>query len=1191
MRLFSADSIFRKSGFIPFLFMGFLNAFVDLGHKIIIQNTIYKTYADDAQLLLSALINLLILLPFVLLFSPSGFLSDKYPKNEVMKKAALVGVGLTICILFCYYNGLFWLAFIATFLMAMQSAIYSPAKFGYIKELLGKDSLVSGNGALQAVSIVAILSSIALFSLLFEGLYSFASLSAPSKADILQVVAPLGFLLVIFSVIELVLAYKIPKLREKSDICFDTQSYMQGKMITKNLKAIKADDAIWLCILGLAFFFALSQIYLAAFPVYAKSILGVENTFFANVALAFSGIGIIFGAIMVGKLSKHYIELGFVPLGMLGIFVASIFIATSSGIVTYMMIFFAFGICGAFFMIPLNALIQFRAKEDNLGLILAGNNFIQNIAMIGALIFTSAIAYWQVGVNALFYLMIAISLFGAYLVPKLMPFSLVRLLVTLAFFQRYRLIVEGFKNFPERGGVLLLGNHISFIDWAIVQMALPRKVFFMMERSIYSRWYIKIFLDRFGVIPVSNANVKGALGVAAQRLKEGKVVCIFPEGSISRHGHLNEFKSGFEIVARNLQENDACILPFYIRGLWGSSFSRSDEQFQLRYRSIAKRKIAIAFGVKMPIHSTKESVKAKVFELSFKAWESQCRALPSIDKAWIESAKKYGSKVALVDSMSGSFSYYKLLALSLAISKEVAKNSKSIKNQNEIKIDSNSSFANAGLDKERIGIVLPASLASTLCNFSLLLANKIVINLNFTSPPKHFELAIQKAQITQIYTSKQFIEKLKGKGIKLTFPKNVSVYYMEDVVGALKARKIKLVGYMVISYIAPAFLLKALFTQKIDNTEVATILFSSGSEGIPKGVMLNHFNIMGNIYQCIDALSIKGTDVVLSSLPPFHAFGLTVTTFLPLIAGIPSITCPDPTDSVSVAKAVARNKITIMCATSSFLGIYARNPKLEGIMFESLRLVVAGAERLKDEVRQNFTQKFNKPIYEGYGATETTPVASVNLPTCIDEVYWELHKANKIGSVGLPLPGTAVRIVNPETLNELPIGESGLVLIGGHQVMVGYLDDEKRTKDVILDSDGIRWYKSGDKGYVDEDGFLHIVDRYARFAKIGGEMVSLGALESQIANIMRNTEFDNSPFAAINVPDLKKGEAVVLLIENKEGDTERIRRFIERVRKSEDISALYKPAKYFGVEKLPILGSGKLDLNAAKAMANALLES
>ncbi|WP_279176696.1 acyl-[ACP]--phospholipid O-acyltransferase [Campylobacter insulaenigrae] len=1166
------NNFFKFCGILPFLAVAFINAFVDLGHKIIIQNTIYKVYEDNTQLFLSAIVNTLMLLPFILMLSPSGFLADKFPKNKIMKLSAYFSVGLTCIICLCYYLGAFWPAFIMTFIMGIQSALYSPAKYGFIKELVGKEFLAMGNGAINAVSIVAILSGMAVFSLSFELLFkpNFAD-----ESDILQQIAPLGLVLIIFALIELFLAYKLPQLKEEDlNLKFDKKQYFQGKLLTNNLQAIFKNKTIRLCIIGISLFWAISQLFLVAFPVYAKNELFIESTFYVQCTLAFSGIGVIIGSLIAGKFSKNYIELGLVPLGALGIFLMSVFVPYLETLSSYTVVFFIFGLCGAFFIIPLNSLIQFHAKENELGKVLAGNNFIQNIFMLAFLCIATFGAFFKIDIAYLFYFIILVAFFGSLYVLSKLPFSLVRLLMSIAFIQRYRLLVEGFANIPEKGGALLLGNHISFIDWAIVQMAIPRKIYFVMEKSIYSKWYIKFFLEHFGVIPVSSSSSKSSLELIAKHIKDGNLVCLFPEGILSRHGQLNEFKGGFELACSKLEENDGIILPFYIRGLWGSAFSRSDEEFSARNRKLNKRKIAIAFGKGLPLHSKKETVKAKVFELSFIAWKSQCESMHTIARAWIDNAKRNLNKIAIIDPLVGAFTYRKMLALSLILSSFIKNKSYELNIQPK--------QINYGPKEECVGILLPASMASSLCNLSILLANKIVVNLNFTAGIKAINLAIESSEIRQIYTSKKFLEKLENKGIKLDFDSKVKLIFMEDVIANFKNQKIKIATILTLISILPSFLIKTIFAPNKCNLAIAAILFSSGSEGLPKGVMLNNRNILSNIAQISDVLCPKDDDAILSSLPPFHAFGLTVTTFLPLLEGIKSITFADPTDALGVAKAIVKNNVSIMCGTSTFLGIYARNKKLDAIMFESLRIIVSGAEKLKSEVRSAFEMKFKKPIFEGYGATETTPVASVNLPNKFDPVYWVLHRANKEGSVGMPLPGSAIRIVDPSTYKSLNHGEDGLILIGGHQVMVGYLGNKEKTEEVIKEFEGIRWYNTGDKGHVDEDGFLYIVDRYSRFAKIGGEMISLGALEEEIAKFI-NTEIVK--FCAVALEDEKKGEIIYLLIECQEQDFEGI---IETIKNS-NMPAIFKPSKYYKVDQIPLLGSGKVDLKGAKELAKTLI--
>jgi acyl-[acyl-carrier-protein]-phospholipid O-acyltransferase/long-chain-fatty-acid--[acyl-carrier-protein] ligase len=374
----------------------------------------------------------------------------------------------------------------------------------------------------------------------------------------------------------------------------------------------------------------------------------------------------------------------------------------------------------------------------------------------------------------------------------------------------------------------------------------------------------------------------------------------------------------------------------------------------------------------------------------------------------------------------------------------------------------------------------------------------------------------------------------------------------------------------------PTSLLIRLFGKSVNIHSPAAILFSSGSEGEPKGVILSHQNIMGNIKQVSDVLDIRDEDVMVASLPLFHAFGLTVTGLLPLIEGVPAICHPDPTDVLNISKGICQHQATIFCGTSTFLRLFTKNSRIHPLMLDSLRIVVAGAERLNPEIRDSFSLKFGKTIYEGYGTTETTPVATVNLPDRIGLDDWKIQTGDKKGTVGLPLPGSSVRIVDPDTLKSLANEEDGLILIGGTQVMQGYLNDPDKTADVLVEIDGHRWYKTGDKGHLDKDGFLIIVDRYSRFAKIGGEMISLGAIEVSInANLPENIEI-----LATTVPDDKKGEKVVLLYSGQIEDEE-----LKACITNSTLNSLMMPSLLIEVDAIPKLGSGKSDFNKAKKIA------
>ena len=340
--------------------------------------------------------------------------------------------------------------------------------------------------------------------------------------------------------------------------------------------------------------------------------------------------------------------------------------------------------------------------------------------------------------------------------------------------------------------------------------------------------------------------------------------------------------------------------------------------------------------------------------------------------------------------------------------------------------------------------------------------------------------------------------------------------------------------------------------------------------------MLSHQNIMANLKQISDVVNTQEQDVLMSCLPLFHAFGLTVNQFMPLIEGIPVVCHADPTDAVGVAKSVAQYRATILCGTSTFFRLYAKHPKVHPLMMESLRIVVAGAEKLNPAVREAFLTRFNKHILEGYGATETTPVASVNLPDSLDTQYWDLQIGSKHGSVGMPLPGSSVRIVDPVTFAELPTGSDGMILIGGPQVMQGYLNNPEKTASVIKEIDGSRWYVTGDKGHLDEDGFLFIVDRYSRFAKIGGEMVSLSAVELAVQQVLA----EETEVIAMNLPDEKKGEQIILLTTAALGKDA-----LRKAMLAQGCNPLLLPAQILQLDHLPKLGSGKTDFSLARQVA------
>ncbi len=1144
-------NLFKIPGWSIYIAIVFLNAMTDLGHKIILQNTIFKAYSGSELIILTALVNALILLPFIFLFSPSGYLSDKYSKTKVIKLSSAAAIAITALITLSYYLGLFWVAFALTFLLAAQSAIYSPAKYGLIKEMLGSKNIASGNGLVQAVTVVSILLGALFYSILFERLLQ-AGVGTPEA--ILKQIAPLGYLLVLASALEFALASKLEKIVPKTTTkrgVFRPKLYFNFTYLKKNLRNIHESNIVWESIIGLSILWGISQVVVAIFGEFLKEQLGVTDTVVAQGLLALSGVGMILGSLFAARMSRNFIEIGTIPLGALGIALMLLFVPSTTNLTLIGVLILAFGFFAGIIMVPLNSLIQFFTPKEELGTVLAGNNFMQNIFMFLFLLLTALFGYLNFSSTLLFYFVAVVAFAGVAYTLITMPQSLVRYIVRLIVRMRYKIDVYGIENLESQRGILLLGNHISFLDWAILQIAYSRQIRFVVDREYYNKWYLKPFLKFAKTIPISSRASKGALEEVTKALNCGQIVALFPEGHISRNGHLDSFKNGFERAAAGVDPARAVIVPFYLRGLWEDNFSYASKKL----KNSRRKDISVSFGKAMPIHSKANEVKRAVFELSIDAWQEYSKRLPTIPEAWLENLSENTNSLAVADSTGVELSKARFATAVFLFNKKLKSLLK---------------------DEQNIGLVLPTTAAGSIANMAVLTLGKTVVNLNYSSGDKSLTYAIDLAEIQTVVTSRQFLAKLKAKGFDLSeVLQKVKVLYLEDIKKTIS--KVEGLKMLLAVKMLPLWLIKSLYIEPRGIDDTAAILYSSGSEGTPKGIELTHQNIMGNIKQIATLINASDDDLIMGTLPIFHSFGLTVTTLTPLVEDIAVVCHPDPTDGYEIAKLCAKYKANYMFGTATFYRLYSRNRKIHPVMFDTLKLIVAGAEKLPQKVREEFSKRYGKTIYEGYGATETTPVASVNIPdvVMVDDNY-RIQVGNKPGTVGLPVPGSSFKIVDPESFEELPVGEDGMILIGGTQIMKGYLKNPQKSSEVIREIDGRRWYVTGDKGHLDEDGFLTIVDRYSRFAKLGGEMVSLGMVEGVLSSILE----EGSALAVTAIEDSKKGEALVALLEG-EMELEELKRRVKEL----TINPLYKPSKFYKVEQIPRLGSGKVDLKGLKSFA------
>jgi acyl-[acyl-carrier-protein]-phospholipid O-acyltransferase / long-chain-fatty-acid--[acyl-carrier-protein] ligase len=719
----------------------------------------------------------------------------------------------------------------------------------------------------------------------------------------------------------------------------------------------------------------------------------------------------------------------------------------------------------------------------------------------------------------------------------------------LSFFGRllarcfYRVTTLGVENLP-RGGFLLLPNHISWVDAVVLQLACPRPIRYVIDQEYYHKPILHPFLRVLGCIPITRRRSHSAIRAATEKIAEGEIVCVFPEGRLERTGTLLRLQRGYELIARHA---NAQVVPVWLDQLWGSIFSFQGGKF---FRKVPKRipySVTIAFG--QPLEADAADI-ATVREELLKLGEFCFSRRPSLDRhlaeACVRGLKKRPFATAVIDGLDHStLSRSKLLGAAMALSRYLRKE----------------------FPDERMAIILPASKGSMVANLAVTLANKVPVDLNFTVGRAANESCCKRANLQVAISATQFMERLKD------FPWPARVLKLDELMPRMKRQII--FWWMLLILVPGRLLLRLLQIPKAGGHTEAVLLFTSGSTGEPKGTVISHRNVVGNVSQFRQLLDAAKDDAILASLPFFHTFGSTVTLWYPLIEGVRIVTYPNPLEAAKNAALIERYKLTLLLATPTFLRGYLR--KVEPDKLRSLRLVITGAEKLPADLAKNFEERFKQRVFEGYGLTETSPVVSVNLPEPQPTKPGEqVQPSSRPGSVGKMAPGIAAEIREPETDRKLSLHETGMLWLRGVNIFEGYLHDPKRTADVLQNG----WLKTGDLGRFDEDGFLYIEGRLSRFSKIGGEMVPHEAIESKIVDLLGLSGRDERPIAIMGVQDEAKGEALVLL-SAVDVDLAELRSKLHEA----GVANLWIPKQVERVESIPVLASGKLDLKKCKELA------
>lgn len=1094
-------------------------------------------------------LHLLLLLPAVLLLTPAGYFSDKFPKERVLLWTTVCSIPVAgLYALGAYLGNLpLMLAMVGGFFVIQ--AFQSPARNGYMKELMGVRFLAQGTGTMMIVYFAALVISGGSLAFAFENLVG----PEVDFGGLTESLLPFTLSVLILELVALVFSLRLPSIGAyDADLSFPWDGYFNLRFARRKLAKAWKNRALRQSIVGLAMFWVM--IFLLVFVVQDQFGSGTlfHQDSLVNYAIVGCALGLIAGFAFAMRMSKTFIEIGLIPMGTAGCAIL-IFLIPFVPRPYNSIAFTLLGFFGGVYMLPMFSMLLYHTKPRSAGHVLSLNNSVQNLCVIFFdLLAVLALNFWGVDRMDLFFVLGIVCAVGTVWSLWVMPQSLLRQLLRTMLSLHYKFLVNGIKNVPWEGPVLLVGNHISYIDWALIQMASPRPLRIVLCRRPYEKWYIRLILSQMRVIDLDLANPSKAMEEAHEALLRGEAVVMFPENALTPTGKVNKFRLDYSKAVEGVE--NLKLVPFYIQGLWGSSYSMASAGYKAVVHS-GSRVISVAFGESMPVDTSSVQLMRSIQELSITAWESYIRRLSPVANSWIRTAKRKKNAPVVFSPDGNHFSGYSLAAGVLTFA---------------------NLFERILAGEKNIGVLLPPSGPGIISNLALLVKAKTVCNLNYSSTPENMDYCCNVAGVKTIITAHAFVDKLKHKGIDMDSLLNkYTVYYMEDLRKGIQ--KGTLVANFLRVVFLPAWYLERRFFKKVMLDDVATIIFSSGSEGKPKGVELSHFNLMGNIKQCASVLNIGAEDVFLGLLPLFHAFGFSITTMLCMVEGVPVATCPDPTDVRTIGRMCAEFKVTIMVATGTFLRMWGTSRHIHPLMFENIRCIFAGAEKIREDVRNLYRTKFKLEIFEGFGCTETTPVASVNVRDTLMDDFRTVMVGNKPGTVGVPLQGTQFRVVDPDTMEELPLGEDGLLLVGGAQIMKGYLKDPERTEKSIAVIDGKRWYKTGDKGHIDEDGFITIVDRYSRFAKLGGEMVSLGAVDFKISE---NPNFDEIEHFAVAVPDGSKGEKIVLVYAGEPSEDE-IRQLLRQI----GLPPLMVPGAVVKVEELPRLGSGKADVQTGKRIA------
>lgn len=1122
--------LLKDRRFLPLFLTQFLGAFHDnLFKNAIIVMILYQiataTGMDEkTQSLLTTAAAGTLVLPFFIFSAIGGQLADRYPKNRVMRVIKLAEIGIALVGASSVVLQSIPLSFITLFLLGTHSAFFGPCKYSILPEQLRNDELIGGNAILNTGTFLAIL----------LGTIVGTTIMTTSLGNIMMAILLIAVSVVGYSASRFIADCKVanPSLKVNLNPFSQTVSVMRFSFSQHR-------DVI-LSLLGKGWFFCIGSLFISQFPNYVKGTLGAEESVLTLFTVLFS-IGIAIGGLFNNRLLKGKVVATYVPLAALGLTLFSLDIYNATSHVVYnadgslmsMMQFMGhpahwrimlditmIAVFGGLYVVPLTTILQDRTADHTRAQIMAGSSITDSIFMVASSVVAGGLiaAGWEV--RELFLAFAIINAAVAIYICRLLPDYLFKTLLQIIFKTLYRVEIRGYENIEKAGKrAVIIGNHVSLLDPPLLAAFLPGRPIFAVNTQVAEWWWVKPFLKLVDAFPLDPMNPY-AMKDMIRKVEEDRHIVIFPEGRLTSTGGLMKVYDGPGLIA---DKANAMILPVRLDGVQYTHFSRL--KGKLPFKRFPKITITFMEPHQFKIdknlkgRNRRQAASRQLYDMMEEMMMTTTDRDLTLWDALLKARDINGHDFVIVEDADFQPVTYQSLI-------------------------QKSSILGAYLERkttqgENVGLMLPNSTGAVVAFFALQSCGCVSAMLNFTMGLQNLVSACETARIRTVITSRRFVTQAHLNNIVPSLAEHVTILYLEDIKHALTLRD----------------KLSAIYTKNQNQTSKhnpAVILFTSGSEGAPKGVVLSHANLTTNVAQLSSRVSFNQRDIVFNCLPMFHSFGLTGGTLLPVLSGVRTFLYPNPLHIRIVPELIYATNATILFGTDTFLSGYARmaNP----YDFYGVRYIFSGAEKVKDSTRKIYMDKFGVRILEGYGATETSPAIAVNSPMF-----------QKEGTVGRALSGIDIR------LDPIPgISEGGQLFVKGPNVMLGYYKNDKLGV-LLPPEDG--WHNTGDIVSIDTDGYIKILGRVKRFAKIAGEMVSLTVSE-QIASAV----WPDYTHAVVSIPDEKKGERLILLTTYPSAKREDMSNYA--VQNGLPPIAVPSVIKYSA--NMPLLGTGKVDYNAVK---------